>query len=263
MLHRHKHWQPLRCTVPRTWRPSSSALACAPWAPWAAGAPVPAGWRALPGVSDADEPSSPSPSATCNMRGATCAFYSACVACKRRALCVQRGYVACNIEHVVWHASCSAHGATGSSRRAVLLTGATREASAVTVRMHARAIITIGGSRGARGAGGWEWRQEGTVTLRWRRAALASNDFDGVDDDVHRLPADRRVSATTADPMRHSMRTTLSPIPIDDIAAIQLRALLHCDGSRRRRGCVDAASATLPRSGKRIQAHRGPPPGFL
>jgi hypothetical protein len=101
------------------------------------------------------------------------------------------------------------------------------------------------------------------VTLRWRRAALASNDFDRVDDDVHRLPADRRVSATTADPMRHSMRTTLSPIPIDDIAAIQLRALLHCDGSRRRRGCVDAASALLRRSGKRIQAHRGPPPGFL
>jgi len=84
--------------------------------------------------------------------------------------------------------------------------------------------------RGARGAGGWEWRQEGTVTLRWRRAALASNDFDRVDDDVHRLPADRRVSATAADPMRHSMRTTPGPIPIDDTEGIRLRASLQCDG---------------------------------
>ena len=100
------------------------------------------------------------------------------------------------------------------------------------------------------------------MALRWRRAALASNDFDRVDDDVHRLPADRRVSATTADPMRHSMRTTLSPIPIDDIAAIQLRALLHCDGSRRRRGCFDAASAPLRRSGKRIQSASGATAGL-
>ena len=103
------------------------------------------------------------------------------------------------------------------------------------------------------------------MALRWRRAALASNDFDRVDDDVHRLPADRRVSATTADPMRHSMRTTPRPIAIADTAAKRYNCAHHYSATAvaedadvstlQVRHCDGQASA--------YKARRGPPPGFL